>query len=52
MQEQPAQESSDASTQGLLKPPQDYKMVWRDESARPESALCFWRPIPWPGYGT
>ena len=34
----------------LLKPPQDYRLTWRDESVRADQALHIWRPGPWPGY--
>ena len=34
----------------LLKPPQDYRLVWRDESIRVDKALHIWLPHPHPGY--
>lgn len=36
----------------LLRPPQDYKLRWRDESLRADRALHIWQPVPHPGSGT
>lgn len=45
------------STQGLgqrelplVKAPRAMELVWQDDSHREESRLCFWRPVPHPGY--
>ena len=52
MLQQREQASSGAGEDGapLLKPPQDYRLTWRDESVRADQALHIWRPNPWPGY--
>ena len=33
----------------LLRPPQDFQLVWRDDSTSPNRALHIWKPIPMPG---